>query len=228
LGAAVRARRGVQWSAQSRVSIEGTLEIGPDGEPFAGEPALGIPAGADGVFIAGGNLIVSGSITAKGDLFFAAGGSVRFAKSSKVSARRIIVVSPAGPELNGQLPAEREIHRTPLPNATRVQLAAPVTYRAVSPWFRTSVSFVKFGPAQWLGDVGTGKLRFTFRSARSPASSPSEIDTSTITPWIDRPEDLPISDRIQFRVELELPASPGERPIRFPFVDRVTIPARRS
>jgi hypothetical protein len=103
-----------------------------------------------------------------------------------------------------------------------------LTFRATSPWYRTSVPLVKFGPAQWFGDAGIGRVRLQFRSARSLVSNPSELDTSTLTPWMDRSEELPTSDRIQFRVELELPAGPKERPARLPFLDRVTIPARRS
>jgi hypothetical protein len=219
---------GAYWTSQMGLSVHGELDVKgdvDDGAPsvkagFAGPQAL--------VLAAGGDLVVTGSIRSRGPIVLAAGGAVRLAKSARIAAARLLVVSPSAPELSGDLPVERQVARTPLADALLVKLDEPLTFRATSPWYRTSVPLVKFGPAQWFGDAGIGRVRLQFRSARSLVSNPSELDTSTLTPWMDRSEELPTSDRIQFRVELELPAGPKERPARLPFLDRVTIPARRS
>lgn len=229
-GRTITARAGTVASGQSRVAIEGHLRV--VGELDRTEIDAAAPYGVVGlpflVLVAGGDLVVSGTIEAKGPVLLAAGGAVRLPKGSRIAASRLLVISPAPCELAGELPVERQVQRTPLPEAGALQLDESLTYEGSSPWYRTAVPLVKFRAAQWIGDAGTGRIRLLFRSARSLVSNPSEVDTATVTPWIERAEDLPPADRVQFKVELEIPATAVEKPLRLPFVDRLTIPAHRS
>lgn len=216
-------------TAQVQVAVLGSLTVAKGSTPaFPGSLEEAIPPGFDLVLVAGGDLVIEGNLECSGSVLLAAGGAVRIGRGARVSATGLRVVSPAAPELNGELPAVREVVRSPLPDANVGALGEPIVYRATSPWIRTPLPSAKFGAVQWTGDHGSGRVRFSFRSARALAGSAAEVDPATISPWIESPEHLPSADRIQFRIDLEIPASPKEREIRRPFVDRLTIPARRS
>ena len=216
-------------TAQYQIWIAGELEFTKSGgTAVPTNLECGIPGGFDLVLVSGGDLTIEGTIRGNGSVLLAAGGAVRVARGARIECAGLRVISPGAPDLNGVMPAARQITRLALPDATNLALADALVYRATSPWIRTPVASVKFGASQWVGDQGTGRVRWMFRSGRAVAGTPAELDPNSITPWCESSEDLPIADRIQFRAELELPSAPKERPLRLPFVDRLTIPARRS
>ncbi len=224
-----RAASPTRVGAQRGIVLRGSLGItrDDDGPPPAVADADALPGGFDLVLVSGGDLVVEGRLHGAGSVLLAAGGAVRVAKGASIECSRLVVVSPAAAELEGNLPAQREVLRTPIPDALLVRLDAPVTYRATSGWIRPALVPVHVVAVRWIGDAGSGRIRVLVRGADSLADAPGVVDAASASPWTERPEEVPRSDRIQFRVELELPETRAPVPLRLPFVDRVEIAVDR-
>lgn len=226
--AQVKAACGTQMTAQTMIQIAGTLRITKD-ENGAGisDPANGIPVGTDIVMIAGGDIDITGSIQGAASVVLAAGGAVWIHKEARVKCKNLRICAPAGVFIEGDVPADREIVKLALPDAREISLRDNLIFRATSTWQRAGSGNVTFGPCQWLGDAGSARVRFQFRSAKAFMNAPNTIDASTISPWFETPEDLPAGDRLQFRVDFEFPKTTSTKPLKLPFVDRMVIPTRR-
>ncbi|MBI3819135.1 MAG: hypothetical protein HY286_10625 [Planctomycetes bacterium] len=226
--AQVKAVSGTQLSSQGNISISGSLRIVKDEDAaIPGDYDLGIPPGIDVLVVAGGDLEIDGSIQGAASVLLAAGGSVRITKDARLKCKNLRVVAPAGALIEGDVPSNQIISRTPLPQAQSIWIRENILYQSISPWQRAAGSNVTFGNPQWFGDSGSARIRWMFRSAKSSANTPNQVETGTISEWMGAPEDLPAGDRIQFRVEFEIPKTTTEKPLKLPFVDRLVIPTRR-
>jgi hypothetical protein len=223
----VRVRSGTVLTAQSGIVCGGKLRFMKDQHVMLPEQvALGVPADTDVAFIAGGDIYLDGEFSGAANVLVASGGAVWISNTARFKCKKLKIVAPGGALVEGDVPADREISRVPLPNADRVQLADPLVFRAASQWVRAGANSVTFGGSQWLGDAGSARVAFRYRSARSVPGQMA-VDPKSISNWAPKPEDLPAGDRLQFSVDFIIPESPASQLLRLPFVDRLSIATRR-
>ncbi|MFN0207532.1 MAG: hypothetical protein ACKVS6_14595 [Planctomycetota bacterium] len=223
----VRVNSGSIFTAQTGITIEGRIRLQKNEITIRPEDvAAGVPSDSDLVIVAGGDVVLDGEITGAGNVFVAAGGAVWITRNARIKCKNLRIAAPAGVSIEGDVPPEREIVRNALPEVEKLQLSEHLIFRATSTWIRAASNHVLFANPQWLGDAGSSRMNFRYRSARSIAGQ-SGVDPKSISNWMNRPEDLPAGDRLQFTIDFIISNSDSIQPLKLPFVDRLQIATRR-
>lgn len=225
-GSQFKAVSGTVLSSQKNLNMDSMIKLQKDGAPVP--QTDGVPPGFDLAIIAAGNLSVGGAIQGSGTVLLAAGGTVTITREARLKVKSLRIVAPAGFTILGDVPAEREVTRTPLADAQSIASPESLIYEITSPWQRAGTGMFSVGNVDWVGDPGAAKISILLRSARALPNSGALVDPTTVSNWTDRLEDVPAGDRLQFKLQFEIPPQAPGRPFRIPFVDRVSITTRRQ
>lgn len=211
------------------LELRGSLSARREG---AYEPAAdrvdGLVGPWDLALVAGGDIHISGKITTPGTLLLVAGGAVRIAAGARIECTKLRIVAPAGMTLAGDLSAvkERELQRTPFPDAPSLRSRPTLRYVSASKWIRMGGRLVTLVGARAESAIGSGDVALRVRTARSlPAPNPetAAIDPRSATPWADPAERLPPGQWMQFQIEISLMRSGVGPELVFPVVDRAVF-----
>ncbi|HKE02064.1 MAG TPA: Ig-like domain-containing protein, partial [Planctomycetota bacterium] len=223
-GATLSGESAARLASQAALVVEGRVAVKGASAALAPDPEDGILAGYDLVLVAGGDLVVRGEIAADRAVLLAAGGAVHVTPDARIACERLVIVSPAAPNVAGQLPPRVETSRAPLPDGDRARLRVPALYRATSPWMRAGYDPMVLGAPEWRGSAAGSRVRLWLRGAPSFPSSPTRMDPTRVAPWTTRPSEVPPSEHFQLRVEVELVPGATDATATWPYVDRVEVP----
>ncbi len=131
------------------------------------------------VLVAGGDLVVRGSISVEGPLLLVAGGRIRVGTRNSIRASRLCYLGEGGGVDYLNLPTDRILLATRAPLSVDPPrfnaLAEPLLYAVRSSSIPHHGRAARWHPPEWKGDPGAGLIRVRYVGERDPPGGGAEV-----------------------------------------------------